>query len=573
MKKYRLTALFAATALIAMIIATVMVNSIIEAHASANLIRMAEDEGLRSAKFILQIVRLRTVDQSPPFPPNETASDRYQKDPGRAALKLEDLTGTAGLPALTSLLSQDFNIVQYNLFDLSGRIVWSTDPGRIGSTDIDTPFAEMVSRPISEFKRSKTVVDSRGVRRVMDVTETYIPAQDPSSGRVIGVLEIYRDVTNDVAFLVDDTKSIVLRTTMGTMGGLFLVLAGFVVIADIRTYQANKREITLVETRLAERRRVAEALREQETQRRLAHEKATLAEIARIMGSSLDIRQWHRAFAEEVQKIIPWDRLAIDIVDRERQGVATTVAIGIGTHVRENDAKTQPGSAIREVMQEQSPRLFVADKREEVEQRFPALLPAFEAGLRSFIVVPIASNDQVIAVLHLQSTDSKAYSEQHVHLAGALGYQIGGAITNAVLHAQRKQAEKLILELSIPVLLIEEGLLLVPLIGELDRQRASHMMERVLGAIRSARARVVIVDTTGIATMDSFAARRLMEVIQASKLLGAAVIVTGVSEEASTSLVKIGVDFGAFRTAGDLQRGVEEAKRLLGGKREAKKKL
>jgi rsbT co-antagonist protein RsbR len=77
---------------------------------------------------------------------------------------------------------------------------------------------------------------------------------------------------------------------------------------------------------------------------------------------------------------------------------------------------------------------------------------------------------------------------------------------------------------------------------------------------------VVVIDITGVAAMDSHVANHLVQTVEASRLLGATVIVTGLSPEIAQTLVKIGVDLGKMNTVGDLQGGIEEAERLLGYK-------
>jgi rsbT co-antagonist protein RsbR len=66
--------------------------------------------------------------------------------------------------------------------------------------------------------------------------------------------------------------------------------------------------------------------------------------------------------------------------------------------------------------------------------------------------------------------------------------------------------------------------------------------------------------------MDSMVANHIVQTVEASRLLGATVIVTGLSPEIAQTLVTIGVDLGKMNTVGDLQGGIEEAERLLGYK-------
>ncbi len=145
------------------------------------------------------------------------------------------------------------------------------------------------------------------------------------------------------------------------------------------------------------------------------------------------------------------------------------------------------------------------------------------------------------------------------------------AITVAVGFVQERERtireqQEAIRELSTPVLQVRERLLILPIIGVIDPQRARQLTEQLLRGIRTNRARVVVIDITGVAAMDSNVANHLVQTVEASRLLGATVIVTGLSPEIAQTLVNIGVDLSKMTTVGDLQGGIEEAEGLLGYK-------
>jgi rsbT co-antagonist protein RsbR len=129
-----------------------------------------------------------------------------------------------------------------------------------------------------------------------------------------------------------------------------------------------------------------------------------------------------------------------------------------------------------------------------------------------------------------------------------------------------RQQQEAIRELSTPVLQVRERLLILPIIGILDNQRARQLTEQLLWAIRTHRAKVVVVDVTGVPDVDSSVADHLVKAVDACGLMGAGVIITGISAEIAQTLVTIGVDLGKMNTVGDLQGGIEEAERLLGFK-------
>jgi rsbT co-antagonist protein RsbR len=129
-----------------------------------------------------------------------------------------------------------------------------------------------------------------------------------------------------------------------------------------------------------------------------------------------------------------------------------------------------------------------------------------------------------------------------------------------------REQQEAIRVLSTPVLQVRERLLILPIIGVIDPQRARQLTEQLLRGIRTNRAKVVVIDITGVPVMDANVANNLVQTVEATRLLGATVIITGLSPEIAQTLVTIGVDLGKMNTVGDLQGGIEEAERLLGYK-------
>ena len=115
-----------------------------------------------------------------------------------------------------------------------------------------------------------------------------------------------------------------------------------------------------------------------------------------------------------------------------------------------------------------------------------------------------------------------------------------------------RQQQEAIRELSTPVLRVRERLLILPIIGLIDPQRARQLTEQLLRGIRENRGKVAVMDITGVPAIDSAIANRLVQTVEAARLLGATVIVTGLSPEIAQTLVTIGVDLSKMNTVGDL---------------------
>lgn len=127
-----------------------------------------------------------------------------------------------------------------------------------------------------------------------------------------------------------------------------------------------------------------------------------------------------------------------------------------------------------------------------------------------------------------------------------------------------RQQQEAIRELSTPVLQVRDQLLILPIIGVIDTYRARQVTEQLLRAIRTKRAKVVVIDITGVPAVDSKIAGHLVQTVDASRLMGATIVVTGISPEIAQTLVTLGVDLAKMNTVGDLQGGIELADKLLG---------
>src|SRR5215216_3023251 len=127
-----------------------------------------------------------------------------------------------------------------------------------------------------------------------------------------------------------------------------------------------------------------------------------------------------------------------------------------------------------------------------------------------------------------------------------------------------REQQEAIRELSTPVLQVRNQLLILPIIGVLDAERARQLTEQLLGAIQSSRAKVVVIDITGVAAIDLTVANHIVQTVEAARLMGASAVITGLSSKIAQTLVDLGVDLSMMNTVGDLQGGLEEAERLMG---------
>ncbi len=124
-----------------------------------------------------------------------------------------------------------------------------------------------------------------------------------------------------------------------------------------------------------------------------------------------------------------------------------------------------------------------------------------------------------------------------------------------VIEAQKRALQ----ELSTPIIPVMEGIIVMPLIGSIDTMRARDITRGLLAGIRQHRARVAILDITGVPIVDSGVANHLNKTIQAARLKGARTIITGISDAVAETIVDLGIDWSDIETLSDLQTGLRAA--------------
>jgi len=114
-------------------------------------------------------------------------------------------------------------------------------------------------------------------------------------------------------------------------------------------------------------------------------------------------------------------------------------------------------------------------------------------------------------------------------------------------------------ELGTPLLPIADGIVVMPLIGDIDEARAEQVMETLLHGVTASRAAIAILDVTGVKMIDTKIADALMRAAQAVNLLGAQVVLTGINPHLAQTLVTLNVNLGGVETRSTLQSGVTHA--------------
>lgn len=128
------------------------------------------------------------------------------------------------------------------------------------------------------------------------------------------------------------------------------------------------------------------------------------------------------------------------------------------------------------------------------------------------------------------------------------------ALQQRILDAQREALR----ELSSPLIPLTSSVVLMPLIGSIDTQRAQQVMETLLEGVAEHRAKIAVLDVTGVRVMDTQVAYMVVQAAQAVRLLGAEVILTGIGPTMAQTLIHLGVNLSGIRTRGSLQQAIVE---------------
>lgn len=197
-------------------------------------------------------------------------------------------------------------------------------------------------------------------------------------------------------------------------------------------------------------------------------------------------------------------------------------------------------------------------------------------GLRSVAYIPLRAGGVAVGVLSIGSREERI-SEDDLSLLGAFCGHLASTIlrfrTNeerekqvvALAEANRRQAElwETVRQMSTPVIPVHRGVLVLPIIGMLDSARSAQLTESLLGGIQKERASVVIIDITGVPTVDTGVAHHLLQSTRAASLLGATCVLVGISPQVAQTLVQIGVELKGLTTRSNLQAGIAYALTLL----------
>lgn len=341
--------------------------------------------------------------------------------------------------------------------------------------------------------------------------------------------------------------------------------------------------------------------------RREIEQSRTGVEVGHMVTSALDTSLIIQQAVQMIQRTFGYYHVGLYTLDRERE--VAVLADAAGHEADELKAKnfvtslTSPTVLALAVNQGKRQRLFSWEKLSDpygrrVEFTHKRFLT------RAELAIPLQVGDQVLGVLDVHALELDALSENDVHVLEGLAGNIANALNVARLLQEQQQAaealerayaeveqqvrertaelmretaererlqqeiieaqQRAIRELTVPIIPVMERIIVMPLIGTIDNVRARDIMRRLLVGIREHRAKVVIMDVTGVPLIDTGIADYLNKAIQAARLRGAATILTGIPNTVAEAMVEMGIDWSEVETSRDLQTGLRAALEKMG---------
>src|SRR5262245_15289129 len=279
--------------------------------------------------------------------------------------------------------------------------------------------------------------------------------------------------------------------------------------------------------------------------------------INQALRATRDATALYQVLAAQLGSLIRFDSLFIALYLPETDHVRFEYSIDEGVIDNELIERALDDTPLNaRIIRGQRP-LLIDDLDLDPARQSGKMIPfgQIEKRSRAWLGVPMISGDEVQGVLSIQSYQPGAFGAADIELLMLVSSQIAVAIQNARLF---RRLRRTIAELSTPLIPVAEGVLVLPLIGTIDADRAQRTTEQVLEAIVARQAETLLIDVTGVAKVDAFVVDQLLKIIRATALLGAHSSIVGISAALAQTFVALGFDLRGLRTYSDLQSALAE---------------
>lgn len=297
---------------------------------------------------------------------------------------------------------------------------------------------------------------------------------------------------------------------------------------------------------------------------RMRSEMLALLAVNQTMRASRDLASLYRAVAAQLDGIVRCDSLFIGLYLPETDSVRFVYTVDEGVIDDNADADLPLDETPLSAQIIRGRRVVQIDDLERERQQLAGGLIAFgqtERRSRSWLGAPMIAGDQIQGVLSVQSYQPAAFKSADADLLLLLASQVGVAVENARLFQQLRST---IADLSAPLLPVAEGVLVLPLVGRIDAERAERVLEQVLNAVIARQADQLVIDVTGLAAVDAQVITQLLKIVRAAALLGARSSIVGISSTLARTAATLGLDMHDITTYRDLRSALAEILRGAG---------
>ena len=301
-------------------------------------------------------------------------------------------------------------------------------------------------------------------------------------------------------------------------------------------------------------------------------------EVTRALAESSDFKEAVPRILRAVCEALGWELGLVWALDREAQSLRFVEAWSAegrdaGEFVRASRERTftRGERGLPGRVWETGEPLWVEDLA--ADATFPRAGLARAAGLHAALAFPVLMRGETVAVLEFFSRELRPPDAALLALMSHVGSQIGQVIERQRAEAERARLreevirvqDRLLAQLSTPLIPLNPRVVLMPLVGDIDERRARRMLEALLRGLERTRAPVAIIDITGVSNVDAHVADTLVAAARAARLLGTEVVLTGIRAAVARTLVQLGVDLSGLNTRKTLQEGIDRALEYLKG--------
>jgi anti-anti-sigma regulatory factor/putative methionine-R-sulfoxide reductase with GAF domain len=290
---------------------------------------------------------------------------------------------------------------------------------------------------------------------------------------------------------------------------------------------------------------------------RMRSEMIALLAVNQTLRVSRDLSALYHVVATQVANVVPCDSLFIAVYLPETDRLHYVYSVDEGIVDTEDVVRSLGDSPLsaRIVRTRQVVRIDDLDEDPIRKQGGMLAFGQTDKRSRAWLGVPMISGDVVQGVLSVQSYQPAAFGAADADILLLLASQVSVALENARLidHLQRTIAE-----LSTPLIPVAEGVLVLPLVGTIDGDRAGRVLEQALDAIVARQADHLLIDVTGVVAVDEFVVAQLTKIVRAAGLLGARSSLVGMSAAMARTAAALDFDLRAIETYRDLRSALAD---------------